>query len=243
MIRHLPNTITLLNLLSGFFAMLLALTGHPLLAGWLVVLASVFDFLDGFAARLLNAYSELGRQLDSLADLVSFGVAPAAILYHLLSRLEGGATLTSPGSVFTLLLLITPALLVAAAALRLGRFNLDPSQESSFRGLPTPAAGLFFATLPHLLLIVPTGPADTTLALLLGAAAVLFSLLMVSRIPLFSLKFKERTLTALLPPVLLVLTAVPLLLFFALGAVPVIIILYIFMALFADLLAGNNPKD
>ncbi len=232
--KHIPNTITLLNLLAGFFAVVAALTGDPLLAGWLVVLASVFDFFDGFMARLLKAYSELGKQLDSLADLVSFGVAPAAVLYSLISR--GGA-----GEDLSLLYLFAPALVVGASALRLARFNIDPSQESSFRGLPTPASGLFFATLPHLLPHLPPALHDPRL---LSLTALLFALLMTSRIPLFSLKIKPGTSSfrEMLPPILLLAIALPLLILFNLRAIPGIIILYIFMALVANLFNANTKK-
>ncbi len=230
--KHIPNTITLLNLLSGFFSVVYASTGDLTTAAWLILAAAVFDFLDGFSARALKSYSDLGKQLDSLSDLISFGVAPAFILYRMMSDAGGGITLadTFPGPPFFLLL--TPAFLVAAAGLRLARFNIDPGQETSFSGLPTPATGLFFASLPF---VAREGFAGWTPPLdnlwVLGSLSLFFAFLMVSRMPLFSLKLKDRSPRALVPAVTLALISVILFVFFFLKALFLIIILYIFMAL------------
>ncbi len=230
--KHIPNTITLLNLLSGFFSVVMASSGDLTTAAWLIVAASVFDFLDGFSARMLKAYSELGRQLDSLADLVSFGLAPAFILYRMLAAAGGGITLAGAFPEVSFFLLLSPALLVAAAALRLARFNIDPAQETSFSGLPTPAAGLFFASLPF---VAAEGFAGWIPPLgnmwVLAALALLISFLMISHLPLFSLKFKERSPRSVVPAVTLALVSVILFLLFFLKALFLIIILYIFMAL------------
>ncbi len=230
--KHIPNSITLLNLLSGFFSLVLAAAGDLTTAAWLIIAASLFDFLDGFSARLLHAYSDLGKQLDSLSDLISFGVAPAFILYQMLSSAGGGATLASSFPGLSFFLLLSPALLVAGAALRLARFNIDPGQETSFSGLPTPAAGLFFASLP---LVARHGFAGWQPPLdnmgFLAILALLFSLLMVSHMPLFSLKLKERTPRTVIPAVILVSFSIILFLLFFLRALFLIIILYIFIAL------------
>ena len=235
--RHIPNTITLCNLLSGFFSLLLASSGHLAAAGWLIFLAAFFDFLDGFSARLLGAYSDLGKQLDSLADLVSFGVAPAFILYRMIAAAAGGAPLTGSFLSPAFFLLLTPALPVAGAALRLGRFNIDPGQETSFSGLPTPASGLFFASLP---LVAARGFAGWTPPLdeplVLASLALLFTVLMVSPIPLFSLKVKDRSPRTLIPVISLAVPAVVLFLLFSLRALFLIIILYIFIALLLNIL-------
>ncbi len=231
--KHIPNSITLLNLLSGFFSLVLAAAGDLTMAAWLIIAASLFDFLDGFSARLLHAYSDLGKQLDSLADLISFGVAPAFILHQMLSSAGGGGvTLASSFPGISFFLLLSPALLVAGAALRLARFNIDPGQETSFSGLPTPAAGLFFASLP---LVDSRGLAGWQPPLdnmgFLAALSLLFTLLMVSRLPLFSLKLKERSPRTVIPAVILVSLSIILFLLFFLRALSLIIILYIFIAL------------
>ncbi len=230
--KHIPNTITLLNLLSGFFSVTASTSGHLTTAAWLIFAAAVFDFLDGFSARVLKSYSDLGKQLDSLADLISFGAAPAFLLYRMMSQAGGGITLwdTFPGLPFFLLL--TPAFLVAGAALRLARFNIDPGQETSFSGLPTPATALFFASLPFVAAEGFAGwipPLDNLWTL--ASLALLFAFLMVSRLPLFSLKFKDRSPRALAPAITLAVISVILFLLFSLKALFLIIILYIFIAL------------
>ena len=231
--RHIPNTITLMNLLSGFFSIILVFTGHPIGAVYLVFLAAVFDFLDGFSARLLHAYSPLGKQLDSLSDMVSFGVAPAAILFQQIASVTGSSDLAHafPGVSFWLLL--SPLFLVAGAGMRLARFNIDPEQETHFVGLPTPAMALFFVSIP---LIRQGGlagwhPAFLENAWALAGLSLLFGYLMICNLPLFSLKFKDKSRGAVIPAV--VFTGLSLVLFFLffLKSLFTIIILYIFMAL------------
>lgn len=169
----LPNAITLLNLLSGCLAAFLAFRGDLQLAFAAIVLAAVFDFLDGFVARLLKSYSAVGKELDSLADLVSFGFAPAAILLELIQRAGGGYW----G--------LASFLLTAFSALRLAKFNVDERQTTSFRGLPTPAVGLLVGAMGCLFI---TGEwASWPAGALLAVEGALCALL-VSEIPMFSLK-------------------------------------------------------
>jgi len=162
--KHIPNFITSLNLAAGFIAIIFASNGELVTASWLILAAMIFDFLDGFSARLLNAYSEVGKELDSLADVVSFGVAPGIIIYQLLNE---SLSLFSPmivslnGSGFSLVLLI-PSVMPVCAALRLAKFNTDPSQAKSFRGLPTPANALsYIINSLHNNTIIPDGQQDT----------------------------------------------------------------------------------
>jgi len=131
--KYIPNLITLLNIAAGFLAIAKIIEGQFITAAWLVIVAMVFDFFDGFAARILKAYSELGKQLDSLADVVSFGVVPGILMYSLIKNADG--TMLWPALLF-------PALLPMTAALRLAIFNLDTEQKEYFKGLPTPAAAL-----------------------------------------------------------------------------------------------------
>lgn len=182
--KIIPNTITLLNLLFGFMALYCAF--HPmqmfgstpayLMCFYCILLAAVADFFDGLSARLLKAYSDLGKQLDSLSDLVSFGVAPAALLFNLF---EAG------GMSFGLCMVC--ALIPLMAALRLARFNIDPEQATTFKGLPVPACALFCIGLAAMLVFTPTG-----INLIAGIGSVVaIALLMVAPVKMYSLKFKS----------------------------------------------------
>jgi CDP-diacylglycerol--serine O-phosphatidyltransferase len=176
-----PNLITCLNLLSGCVGIVVALAGKLEVAMVCVLLSAVFDFLDGFAARLLKSYSAVGVQLDSLADMVSFGVLPALMLvcamFNEYAPVQMSITLKY-------VLCCSPFILTVFSALRLAKFNVDTRQTESFLGLPTPANALFFASL----VILFEGRVGCKVALPLIAA---FSFLMVSEIPMFSLKIKS----------------------------------------------------
>ena len=156
-IAQIPNTITSLNLVSGTIATFFAIDGHLIWAGIFICIAAVFDFLDGFAARLFKAYSEVGKQLDSLADVVSFGVAPGAILFTLLefSMFEKNDPIYEIGGDWSQWLILFSAFLIPVfGAIRLAKFNVNEKDEGFFRGLPIPANGLFWASL-GLMLEVP----------------------------------------------------------------------------------------
>jgi CDP-diacylglycerol---serine O-phosphatidyltransferase len=190
--KHIPNFITSLNLTSGFIAIIFAANGNIETASWFILAAMIFDFLDGFSARLLKAYSEMGREFDSLADLVSFGVAPALIIYRLLFdsfSLNVPVNLNSE-SLKAILLIFGPAIMVICAAIRLAVFNLDSTQSTSFKGLPTPANAIAVISI-----IIPGQFSQSSLynsltdsPLFLIIFTIILSLLMVSRIPLLSLK-------------------------------------------------------
>ena len=141
-IKHIPNTVTSMNLLCGVLGVIASLDGRLELAFSLMILAAVFDFCDGLAARLLKAYSEIGKELDSLADDVSFGVLPAVMLYKVC-----GTDIT--------VLRFLPLVLAAFSALRLAKFNLDERQHDSFIGLPTPAAAMICGSLATLVTVRP----------------------------------------------------------------------------------------
>ncbi len=149
-IRQIPNFITSLNLVSGSVAIIFAIDGHLVWAAIFICAAAIFDFLDGFAARLLKAYSEIGKQLDSLADVVSFGVAPGAILFTLLEFSLFGKNdpiYEIAGKWYEWLILFSSFLLPVFGAIRLARFNTSTANENFFRGLPIPANGIFWASL------------------------------------------------------------------------------------------------
>jgi len=225
--KHIPNAITCLNLFSGCLALYFAFQGELVTTAYLVGIAAIFDFLDGMLARLLKAYSEIGKQLDSLADMVSFGVVPGTIMFMLLQRAETPLTGTPAALLPFLGFLIT-----IFSALRLAKFNIDTRQTSSFIGLPTPACTLFVASLP---LILETGDllhyAIILNPFVLLALTVLLSFLLVAELPLFALKFsslawQENAVRFIFLGLSLILLA---LLNFA--AIPLIIVLYILLSI------------
>ncbi len=191
--RHIPNIITSLNLLSGFTAVLFALGGDPLTASWLILAAMIFDFLDGFSARLLRAYSEMGKELDSLADMVSFGVAPAVMIHLIMKQNAGAASAAHYSELVQQFFLFSPVIMPLCAGLRLAKFNVDTIQTTTFRGLPTPANAIAVISLVIVSLLTesPAIRGLTSSAPAMTLITVILSLLMVTRIPLLSLKTKH----------------------------------------------------
>lgn len=180
--RHIPNALTCMNLFSGCIACVMAFHANFEMAMLFIVIGAVFDFFDGLAARLLHAYSNIGKDLDSLADDVSFGVAPALIVFSLFKQIDYPNYLSSLAN-----WLPYAAFLIAVfSALRLAKFNNDTRQTTSFIGLPVPANALFWASL-----IAGCKPIASYHPLLTLALVCLFSWLLVSEIPMFSLKFKN----------------------------------------------------
>jgi len=195
--KYIPNFITCLNVVSGSLAVLFALEGKLTVAVLLILAAAVFDFLDGMTARLLKAYSPIGKDLDSLADMISFGLAPGMIMFVLLKFSLLGRNVM-PGnyshvSLWQGILISLSLLIPVFSALRLAKFNIDTRQTNSFIGLPTPANAIFISSLA---LIYEFGKYKAFDTFLLSPASlliitVLFSFLLVSEIPMFSLKFKN----------------------------------------------------
>lgn len=180
--RHIPNALTCMNLFSGCIACVMAFHANFEMAMLFIVIGAVFDFFDGLAARLLHAYSNIGKDLDSLADDVSFGVAPALIVFSLFKEIDYPDYLS-----FLANWLPYAAFLIAVfSALRLAKFNNDTRQTTSFIGLPVPANALFWASL-----IAGCKPIASYHPLLTLALVCLFSWILVSEIPMFSLKFKN----------------------------------------------------
>ena len=246
--KQIPNLFTLLNLFFGCIAIIVTLQsgitlvttdeGKQLmnmpeaiyLASFFILLAGVVDFFDGFLARALKASSAMGKQLDSLADVVSFGVAPGMIIYQFLrlavAREENGLD----ASIFWLL----PALILpCASAFRLAKFNIDESQSHSFKGIPTPAAGLFVASFPVIFWHTSN---ETVLNLFFNkwvwyAIVILLSWLMVSNIPIMSLKTKDFKPRNNIPQLILLIISSLLILIFRWSAVPLIFLAYIILSL------------
>lgn len=187
--KHIPNLITLLNLTSGALAAVAAVEGRLSDVVWFVLASAVFDFADGLVARALRVRSDVGKELDSLADVVSFGLVPGLVVWQLLK--------TNPEIPYNWLA-YAGLLLPAFAAYRLAKFNLDTRQTDSFLGVPTPAMSLFFVTLP-LSLHQPDASSAVTVATLfiathwipLTISTLAFSMLMISEMPLLALKFKN----------------------------------------------------
>ena len=235
-----PNFITSMNLLSGSIAVFLGIEGELGWAAILIIAASVFDFLDGMAARLLKSYSEIGKQMDSLADLVSFGLAPAAILLSMLKMSMFGINLPTRvvDATFVQWVFLLSALLVpVAGAFRLAKFNVDTRQSESFLGLPIPSNALFFASLA---LIVQYGGNENIVHLILNrfnlvTSIILFSALMISEIPMFSLKVKNLKWKDNQVRFLYLALCLVLIVLFQLYSLPLIIISYILISVVREL--------
>lgn len=222
MIKQIPNIFTLLNLFFGCLAIIcivqpgimvtpndgfINIPERMIYGSLFIAIAAVIDFLDGFVARLLKASSELGKQLDSLADVVSFGVAPGMIVYQFL-RLSFASEIG--GLEVSIFWLSLAFIIPCAGAYRLGRFNIDATQTTNFKGVPIPAAGLFIAAFP---LIYWYNTNETILKILTNKwfwfSIILFiSYLMVSTLPMLALKFKGVTLKKLLPFIIVLVVGV-----------------------------------
>ena len=246
--KQFPNFFTLINLIFGCLAIVATLQngitiqyngdGTQLvdipekiwMASLFIGIAAAVDFLDGFVARLFNASSEMGKQLDSLADVVSFGVAPAMIIYQFLrlafAKEESGIDVS-------IAWLVPAFILAAAAAYRLAKFNLDNRQQYGFRGMPTPAVGLLIASFP---LIYWHAESELVIKVLLNKW-VLYSLviglswLMISDLPMMALKFKNSSLRGNLSKVILLILSLVSILLFQWLAIPVIFVSYIILSL------------
>ncbi|MCU0419205.1 MAG: CDP-diacylglycerol--serine O-phosphatidyltransferase [Cyclobacteriaceae bacterium] len=228
-VKHIPNALTCGNLLCGCMGLVFALQNEPVPAAWWVWAACVFDFFDGFAARWLNVSSPIGKELDSLADLVSFGVLPALTLFQWID--ESG--LPAPVAYIALLLAIF-------SALRLAKFNVDDRQADSFIGLPTPANALFITALPFL---PPFLLAFFFQPWALVAISVVFSLLLIAPLPLFALKFKDFSWKHNSLRFTFLLLSVFLIAVWQAGAIPLVILLYISVSLGKQMLASGKKAN
>lgn len=185
--KHIPNLITSLNVICGTFAIFLAMYGHLEWAASFIIFGMVFDFFDGMSARLLHVKSEMGKELDSLADMVSFGVVPAILAHFLILNVLPEDNLS--WSLSEKILLFVPVLIPAFSAYRLAKFNLDVRQTISFIGMPTPANALFWVSLVFGSFYMPE-LYDRLFgnAWVLAICAVILSILLISELPMFSLK-------------------------------------------------------
>ncbi|PRY39142.1 CDP-diacylglycerol--serine O-phosphatidyltransferase [Spirosoma oryzae] len=220
LLRHLPNAMTCGNLLCGCLGIVLAMRGHLDTAAWLILLAGVLDFGDGFVARLVKVSGPFGKELDSLADVVTFGVLPSVIVFQLMWFQNLGVIAYS-------------AFLIAIlAALRLARFNIDTRQSDQFIGVPVPANTLLIAAFPLMERYQPQFDSLWKNDIFLGAL-IAFSFFMVSEIPLLALKFKSFRWADNRTKFSFLLASALLLLFLQFAAIPLIIVLYIAVSLFS----------
>jgi len=244
----IPNLFTLLNLVFGCIAIVFILqTGESIIivqpegltevnmpekiawASFFIFGAAIIDFIDGFVARLFKSTSDLGKQLDSLSDLVSFGVAPGLILYQLLrisyAKQENGLDVAIGW--------LLPAFLIpCTAAWRLAKFNLDTQQTSSFKGLPTPSTGLVIASLPLIISFQSFGIQQYLInKWILYIITLLFSYLMISSLPLMSLKFKNYGWAGNEPRYLLLIISLAAIILLQWAAPPAIILIYVILSL------------
>jgi CDP-diacylglycerol--serine O-phosphatidyltransferase len=239
--KQIPNTITLLNLVCGCLAIISTFHKTFELTATLVILAAVLDFFDGFAARLLKVNSEMGKQLDSLADMVTFGVVPGFVMYQLIIFDIGSSSAyigpNEPVWSLAYIALVIPVF----SAYRLAKFNIDTRQSDSFIGLPTPANALFICFLP--MLMIPDGNAIADFLLkpyVLVAICIIQSYLMIAEIPLIALKFKKFSFVGNEWRYVLIILGFILLVLLKQKAVPLIIILYVILSLLQNSLSKPN---
>jgi CDP-diacylglycerol---serine O-phosphatidyltransferase len=247
--NNIPNIITSLNLFSGCLAIIAVINWKLEVAGILVFIAAIFDFLDGMAARLLHAHSAIGKELDSLADVVSFGVAPGLIMFNLIQINSDPL----PGNSSYLVFAPYLALLIPIfSALRLAKFNIDERQSDNFLGLPTPANAFVFASLPMIFIFQYEPMASNNAGfldllfqpLVLTALCILFSWLLVSEIPLFAMKFKSFSWKENDYKYIFLLVSLGLIIWLKFIAIPATILLYIlFSVIFRNRFASTGLKD
>lgn len=212
LVKHIPNTLTLGNLFMGCLGLIQAFNGNLEYASYAIWLAAIFDFFDGFAARLLKVSSPIGKELDSLADMVTFGVLPAVMVFQLTSDLG---------------IYSYAAFIIALfSALRLAKFNIDDEQSTGFIGLPTPALAFFVSGLPFGIDRLSWLQPEIILAL-----GVLLAFLLISPLKMLALKFENYRIKDNIFKYLLILGSIVLIVVFKTLAIPLIILYYILLSL------------
>lgn len=227
-LKSLPNGITCCNLISGCIAVKFAFDGKPELAFLFIIIGAVFDFFDGFTARMLKVSSPIGKELDSLADDITFGLAPAAMAYMLLKQCAVPQSMLGAQEIYPYAAFV----MAAFSALRLAKFNLDERQTSSFIGLPTPANALFWgATACSLNKALLTSPAAAYIIIFFVFAC---SALMVSEIPMFSLKFKNFSWKDNKVRYVFLIVAVALIIAFRISGIAIAMLWYLMLSLLTE---------
>ena len=240
--KHIPNTITCCNLISGCVATVFALFGIPEMALLFIILGAVFDFFDGMTARVLGVSSPIGKELDSLADDVTFGVAPASILFWFLGIIDYPSFLDGWRNVIPFLAYI----IAAFSALRLAKFNLDTRQSHSFLGLPAPSNALIWVGIAFIFSCAPVEKVGWLFnnggLICLAILSLLTNILMISEMPMFSLKFNFKDLTWKSNKIQYIfLTGCILLIIFLLHySISIIILWYIILSLLTQKQSSTN---
>ena len=235
--KNIPNLITLANLTCGLFAITFSFQGNLINASILIFLGAFFDFLDGFFARILNATKEFGKQLDSMADMVTFGVAPGFLFFHFIFYLDNDIIFRYSMQNSNFFFPASLAFLIPIfSAYRLANFNIDNKQKHSFIGLPTPALAIFIASIPHI--DFNKFPMFTDIKLLI-IITIIMPFLLISRMPLFSLKFNthnEIKSRLNIIRILFILAAIILFFLFKFAAIPFIVILYLILSIINNII-------
>ena len=228
--RHIPNSLTIGNLISGIVGIILAMQDDIVAGTCLIWIGAVFDFADGFAARILSAYSDTGKELDSLADMITFGTLPALIMYSLLKQ-----QLPNQYGIFAFTALLIPVF----SAIRLAKFNIDPEQKDNFRGLPTPANAFMLSGIPfysgsHYL---QDGKSSIVILIIMVTGCIL----MVSKVRFSSLKFRTLRLADNGEKYLIILLTLVILAVFRLKGITPAMIIYVLISLISNLRTSHKP--
>ncbi len=262
--RNIPNFFTLMNLLSGATAIVLSFEGRAnlMIASYFIYIAGVFDFFDGFSARSLKATSLVGKELDSLADMVSFGLAPSMILYQLLKTGLQIKQFSFSLPAWQIAILFSAFLIAVFSALRLAKFNVDDSQKETFMGLATPASAMLIASIPLIaefnpthLLLFPNFSKNTFFFLsvilfgvylvkpiVLVPLIVIVSALLVAPLPMFSLKFKNYKFEDNAVKYIFLILSVIAFAALEILSVPIIFVLYISFSVFNNIFNKKEPE-
>lgn len=226
--KHIPNALTSLNLLSGMVGIIFVLDGKIEWGAYFILLAALFDFLDGFVARILNVHSEIGKQLDSLADLVTFGVLPSFILFKMVEENSTSEYLPYATLVVGIF-----------SALRLAKFNVDTRQTDRFIGVPTPANALLICTLPFFIDKFETLGGFIAQPEVLVILSLVMSILLVAELPLIALKFKTFTFKDNVFRYLILLTGLICIISLGMAGIPIVVISYIVLSVLEGLISKN----
>jgi CDP-diacylglycerol--serine O-phosphatidyltransferase len=239
--KHVPNIFTCLNLFSGCIAVVMIFRGRLETASFLVIGAVIFDFFDGLSARMLKAHSPIGKELDSLADVISFGLVPGAIMYSLFK--QSNPALIYANENFLRVFQFFPFIVTVFSALRLAKFNVDVRQAESFIGLPTPANTMVIISFP---LILNHDQFHLTGLILnpyfLVITSVVLSYLLVAEIPLFALKFKSFAWKNNKNQYVLLIAFIILFVLFNYVAIPLVIFLYLLLSIFNNMNEAMKRK-
>ncbi|AJA67658.1 CDP-alcohol phosphatidyltransferase family protein [Myroides odoratimimus] len=237
--KHIPNAITLLNLLSGLIALVYAFDDNIHMAFLWVCIGIFFDYWDGFVARILNVKSEMGLQLDSLADMVTSGVVPGLVVYKMLANIQENQEIynLTPETYYMGVVPYLGFIITLGAAYRLAKFNIDTRQTDSFIGLPTPGNALFILSIP---MIISTTKSEEIISLLsnpylLVVISILSAIIMNAELPLFSLKIKPNNLGAYKLQIGFMLLSLVLLATLLYLAIPIIILVYILLSIIMNM--------